>query len=61
MKRILLLALLIILLQKASFSQANSYTPSQENLKARQWFADSKFGLFIHWGSLSIRVEGRTS
>jgi alpha-L-fucosidase len=58
MKRILLLALQIILLQKASFSQANSYTPSQENLKARQWFADSKFGVFIHWSPFSIPGEG---
>ena len=26
------------------------YTPTAENLKSRQEFADSKFGIFIHWG-----------
>ena len=26
------------------------YTPSKENLEAREWFQDAKFGLFVHWG-----------
>jgi len=34
------------------------YTPSAENLKARQWFQDSKFGMFIHWGVYSILGDG---
>jgi hypothetical protein len=24
------------------------YQPSAENLKAREWFKDEKFGLFVH-------------
>ena len=27
------------------------YTPSAQNLEARNWFQDAKFGMFIHWGS----------
>src|SRR5437899_639964 len=26
------------------------YARSPENLKAREWFQDAKFGMFIHWG-----------
>jgi len=36
----------------------NNYTPAAENLKAREWFADAKFGLFIHWGPFSIPGDG---
>lgn len=31
-----------------------SYQPTEQNLQARQWFQDSKFGLFIHWGAYSV-------
>jgi alpha-L-fucosidase len=34
------------------------YVPSAENLKMREWFQDSKFGLFIHWGVYSVLGEG---
>ena len=37
---------------------AQSYHPPPENLKARQWFQDSKFGLFIHWGVYSVLGKG---
>ncbi len=30
------------------------YTPAQENLEAREWFQDAKFGLFVHWGVYSL-------
>jgi len=30
------------------------YSPLPENLKAREWFQDARFGLFIHWGVYSI-------
>lgn len=32
----------------------SSYTPAKDNLEARKWFQDAKFGLFIHWGVYSI-------
>ena len=31
------------------------YRPTPENLKAREWFQDAKFGLFIHWGPVSLK------
>ena len=30
-----------------------TYTPAPENLAARQWFQDAKFGVFLHWGLYS--------
>jgi alpha-L-fucosidase len=35
-----------------------AYTPTPENLKAREWFQDSKFGMFIHWGVYSVLGDG---
>ena len=34
------------------------YKPSADNLAARTWFQDSKFGLFIHWGIYSVLGAG---
>ena len=34
------------------------YVPTEENLKSRQEFADSKFGIFIHWGIYSMFAQG---
>ncbi len=34
------------------------YVPTSENLKARQEFADSKLGIFIHWGIYSMFAQG---
>ena len=42
----------------ASGLAQEGYTPSAENLKARQWFQDARFGLFIHWGVYAVRGEG---
>src|SRR3977135_885646 len=39
-------------------SKQESYTPSPENLKARTWFQNAKFGLFIHWGVYSVLGNG---
>ena len=35
-----------------------TYTPTPENLKARAWFQDAKFGLFLHWGVYSVLGDG---
>ena len=29
-----------------------------ENLKARQWFEEARFGLFVHWGVYSVLGDG---
>src|SRR5258708_39329411 len=47
-----------LLLSLVAISSAQTYKPVEANLKARQWFQDSKFGLFIHWGVYSVLGEG---
>ena len=37
---------------------AQEYVPSKENLEARKWFQEAKFGLFVHWGVYSILGDG---
>ncbi len=34
------------------------YKPSKENLEAREWFQDAKFGLFVHWGVYCLPAKG---
>jgi len=48
--------LFLILISVNLYSQ--NYIPSEENLEARKWFSDAKFGLFIHWGVYSILGDG---
>jgi alpha-L-fucosidase len=48
--------LVLALLCSVAFAQ--TYTPPPENLKAREWFQDSKFGMFIHWGVYSVLGKG---
>lgn len=52
-----LLFLLSILASSAAFSQT-TYQPTPENLKAREWFNDARFGMFIHWGVSSSLASG---
>jgi alpha-L-fucosidase len=47
----------VILLLAASLS-AQWYKPSEENLRARQWFQDARYGMFIHWGVYSVLGDG---
>ena len=47
MKKILLVGL--VLLAQLSYAQS-TYKPTKENLEARKWFSEAKFGLFVHWG-----------
>lgn len=48
----------LLLWAASSFAQKDIYVPSEQNLKARQWFTNAKFGLFIHWGPFSILGDG---
>jgi alpha-L-fucosidase len=36
----------------------SNYTPTAENLQARQWFDSARFGMFIHWGAFSVLGDG---
>ena len=57
--QILMLFCFVLLVMSMSAAQAQSdYQPSPENLKARQWFQDAKFGMFIHWGIYSVLGDG---
>ena len=60
MKNILYITLFVFSFAAATATQAQEkiYTPAPENLKARQEFADSKLGIFIHWGIYSTFAQG---
>lgn len=47
----------LILSTATAFAQ-EAYEPAKENLEAREWFQDAKFGLFIHWGVYSNLAGG---
>lgn len=59
-QKVSLSAASLLLISNIAFAQApeNSYTPSPENLKARQEFQDNKFGIFLHWGIYSMTAQG---
>lgn len=48
---------LMLLLTLTANAQVG-YTPTPENLKAREWFQDARFGMFIHWGVYSVLGDG---
>jgi len=50
--------LLLIFLASVTLNAQVKYTPSPENLEAREWFQDARFGLFIHWGVYSVLGDG---
>jgi alpha-L-fucosidase len=58
MKRISVLVAVLLLGPLAGAWAQEGYTPSPENVKARQWFQDARFGLFIHWGVYAVAGEG---
>ncbi len=49
---------IVLLLASAALLAAQTYTPTPENLKAREWFQDARFGMFIHWGVYSVLEDG---
>jgi alpha-L-fucosidase len=53
----ILLVVLIFINVNSAVSQ-NTYQPTKENLEARKWFQDAKYGMFIHWGVYSIMGGG---
>jgi alpha-L-fucosidase len=51
-------AALGLLSMSTSVDAHDGYTPPPENLKAREWFQDARFGMFIHWGVYSVLGDG---
>ena len=51
--------MIIIICLTINLSNAQEdYLPTKENLEARKWFEEAKFGLFIHWGVYSVLGDG---
>jgi len=50
--------IVVVLMAVASAAGEEPYKPSQQNLEARRWFQDAKFGMFIHWGVYSVIGDG---
>jgi len=53
----LIVVLSLIAAPVGSIAQSQ-YRPAPENLEARKWFQDAKFGMFIHWGVYSVLGKG---
>ena len=59
MRRTLLVLVGLLLLGAALPSSGQEgYSPSRENLEARGWFQDARFGMFVHWGVYSVLGRG---
>ncbi|MDV3307827.1 MAG: alpha-L-fucosidase, partial [Cyclobacteriaceae bacterium] len=59
MKPVKILVVVSLLLSSVAFVHAQgTYTPSADNLAAREWFQKARFGLFIHWGVYSVLGDG---
>lgn len=59
MKNLNQIALLCFFILCITRSRAQEkYVPTPENLKAREWFQDARFGLFVHWGVYSVLGDG---
>ena len=52
------LLMLTALAATQAFGQA--YQPTEANLKAREWYQNARFGMFIHWGVYSVLGDGAT-
>jgi alpha-L-fucosidase len=53
-----IIAILLLTVALPLSSAQSQYRPPPENLEARRWFQDAKFGLFIHWGVYSVLGKG---
>jgi len=56
MKKLIIIALALLPLFVSA--QQKAYTPTQENIAAREEFRQERFGIFIHWGVYSMLADG---
>lgn len=54
----IIFSLIIIFACLANVQAQENYKPSLENLQAREWFRDARYGMFIHWGVFSVLGDG---
>ena len=55
--KLLLLVLFLVFVSSSNSLAVDQYEPTWESLDQRknpEWFADAKFGIFIHWGLYSV-------
>jgi len=55
LRKIFIPSLLILMI---TANAQTTYTPTPENLEAREWFQNARFGMFIHWGVYSVLGDG---
>jgi alpha-L-fucosidase len=48
---------MMVMLSTSAFPQSG-YTPAKENLEARKWFEEARFGMFIHFGPYAVLGNG---
>lgn len=58
LRRVCALALSVALAVPVAARAQPGYSPSAENLAAREWYQDAKYGMFIHWGVWSVLQDG---
>ena len=58
MKAYKILLITVLAVVSISSKAQSSYTPSPENLAAREAFSSDRFGIFIHWGIYSMLGQG---
>ena len=60
MKHLIVTLASFLLITASIFSQSttSNYTPTPQNVQARQQFQVDKFGMFIHWGLSSMLADG---
>lgn len=58
MKAYKILLITVLAVVSVSSKAQSSYTPSPENLAAREAFSSDRFGIFIHWGIYSMLGQG---
>ncbi len=50
--------LICLLWTSISLPAQSTYSPTEANLTARQWFTDARFGLFVHFGPYAVLGSG---
>ena len=57
-KKISIAILVAMILPLLTTIKVVAYTPTAENLQAREEFQNNRFGIFIHWGIYSMFAQG---
>ncbi len=53
-----IITFIVFCLTFSALKAQEGYKPAPENMEAREWFQNAKFGMFIHWGVYSVMGGG---